>query len=679
MASPPRPELLVALAWDQSSRPSYGIAADLSRSGSDTVGFVVPGFDRTSANLLDDLVVPAFANADQVLAIWSPNDPLWIGFQVGLATGLERRVRVVSPDGEASAPQGLPVDVATVDNAQGAVRDVASRRFPDAASVDFEPGKVLLCPRETEIDREMLSLLEARLDDRSYRSIDAQQANAPAVDDVVWVITEHQIRGGEEHNLSPNLGNAFEAGRCYGAAVRAGVRPALTIIRSVAVPPISALEHLARVAANAVAAADLFGAPTDRPLRVTGIELRDLKCFRSIKVPISTESPLGGAWTCIAGVNGAGKSTILQSIALGLLGRSSAPELGLARLARMVRRDQVSGPTSKMSPSPSNLTSSNGTPSTCEIRLTLSDANMTGEVVLPLGEKGIDERRLAATTDRAAMEQLWERVRGMLIVGYGATRNVSDTLAGSASTPMSPIAHRQLTLFDPLAQIVSAEALVSGGPRFESMLRTTAALVTMLLDEPDAPFRCEVSQGRLVFLRDGAELGALDLPDGFRSVLALLADIAAGWHDLNPEVDDVDATEITGIVLVDELDLHLHARLQREIVPRLRRALPGMQWIVTTHSPFIVGSFDQSELVVLDREQPGGIRELDRQVLAFTANDIYDWLLDARPVSLAGENATSQPDGVSLLYQSPGRNAEEAERLLARQDDLLAQLRDVQA
>jgi hypothetical protein len=671
MATAPRPDLLVALAWDQSERYAYAVAAELSRPTSGDVGFAVPGFDRSNANLLDDLVVPAFTDADQVLAVWSPNDPLWIGFQVGLAVGLGRPVRVVATDEGATAAGGLPIRVTTIADDPSAARDAASRRIREADPVGYAPGKILLCPRETEEDREMLALLEDRLTDRTYRGIGPQQERSPAADDVVWVITPYGLRRGEERNLTPNLENAFEAGRCYGGAVRAGARPALTIIRGIAVPPIAALEHLTRVAATPAAAADLFAAPAAGPMRVTGVQLRDLKCFRSITVPISTESPLGGAWTCIAGVNGAGKSTILQSLALGLLGRSSAPELGLARLARMVRRDD-SDPTQSSS-------SSRTSASTCEIRITLSDSNVTGEVVLPLGDNGIDERRLAGAGDRATMEQLWERTRGMLVVGYGATRNVSDTLAGSTSTPMSPNAQRQLTLFDPLGQIVSAEALVSGGPRFEPMLRTTATLVTTLLDEPETPFLCEVRHGRLVFLRDGAELTALDLPDGFRSVLALLADVAAGWHGLHPDATDVDPADITGIALVDELDLHLHARLQREIVPRLRRALPAMQWIVTTHSPFIVGSFDQSELVVLDREAPGGIRELDRQVLAFTANDIYDWLLDARPVSLAGETATQGPDGSSLLYQSPDRNAQEAEQLLARQDDLLEQLRHVKA
>ncbi|MEO7398137.1 MAG: AAA family ATPase, partial [Ilumatobacteraceae bacterium] len=219
------------------------------------------------------------------------------------------------------------------------------------------------------------------------------------------------------------------------------------------------------------------------------------------------------------------------------------------------------------------------------------------------------------------------------------------------------------------------------GPRFEPMLRTIATLVTALLDEPDAPFRCEVVDGKLTFWREGATLGSLDLPDGFRSVLALLADIAFGWHELHPEGPDapVVAEDIEGIVLVDELDLHLHARLQRLIVPRLRRTLPNMQWIVTTHSPFIVGSFDRTEIVVLDRTESTGIRELDRQVLAFTANDIYDWLLDARPVSEAGEDEAAKDEGTTLLYQSPNRNAVQADQLVAKQDELLEQLRSVKA
>jgi hypothetical protein len=449
MAMRPRPDLLVALAWDQSSKASFVVAADLVRPYSHDVGFSVPGFERSTTNLIDDAVVPAFDSADQVLALWSPNDPLWIGFQVGLAVGLQRPVRVVAFPGEAKAARGLPLPVTTADNGSATVLDVASGRFPSAPPVEVTRGQILLSPRATPADRKLFDLLEARLGARVFRRAEPGASGPPAVDDVVWVITEHEVMEGG-HNLAPNLRNAFEAGRCYGAAIRYGLTPQLTIIRSVFVPAIVALEHLTVVVSDAAAAADLLRSPAGGSLRLTRVELRDLKCFGSISLPISTSSTLGGAWTCIAGVNGAGKSTILQSIALGLLGRSSAPELGLARLARMVRRPEGTRPSTM-----------------AEIRLTMSDGSMTGEVVLPLGERGIDERRLSSIGDRSTMEQLWDRIRSTLVVGYGATRNISDTLAWASSTQMSPAAQRLLTLFDPLGQIASTEALVAGGPRFE--------------------------------------------------------------------------------------------------------------------------------------------------------------------------------------------------------------------
>jgi predicted ATP-binding protein involved in virulence len=68
---------------------------------------------------------------------------------------------------------------------------------------------------------------------------------------------------------------------------------------------------------------------------------------------------------------------------------------------------------------------------------------------------------------------------------------------------------------------------------------------------------------------------ALDLPDGFRSSAAWLADLCATWCETRPEqARSVSHAEIDAIVLIDEIDLHLHPSLQRALVPRLRRALP---------------------------------------------------------------------------------------------------------
>ena len=81
-----------------------------------------------------------------------------------------------------------------------------------------------------------------------------------------------------------------------------------------------------------------------------------------------------------------------------------------------------------------------------------------------------------------------------------------------------------------------------------------------------------------------------ELSDGYHAFLALVADIARRAVTLN-EADGGDAPERTeGVVLVDEIDLHLHPRWQRVVLDGLRDAFPKLQFIVTTHSPQVLSS-----------------------------------------------------------------------------------------
>ncbi|RLD56660.1 MAG: AAA family ATPase [Bacteroidetes bacterium] len=92
------------------------------------------------------------------------------------------------------------------------------------------------------------------------------------------------------------------------------------------------------------------------------------------------------------------------------------------------------------------------------------------------------------------------------------------------------------------------------------------------------------------------------LSDGQRNVIGLIADIAIRCVTLNPHLKE-EATRLTnGIVLIDELDLHLHPNWQKRIVEDLKRTFPKIQFFVTTHSPFIVQSLKNDELINLDAE-----------------------------------------------------------------------------
>ncbi len=89
------------------------------------------------------------------------------------------------------------------------------------------------------------------------------------------------------------------------------------------------------------------------------------------------------------------------------------------------------------------------------------------------------------------------------------------------------------------------------------------------------------------------------LSDGQRIMTALAADIAMRCVQLNPHLKG-DAPKMTrGVVLIDELDLHLHPNWQRRIVSNLTSLFPKLQFVATTHSPFIVQSLDGQGLINL--------------------------------------------------------------------------------
>ncbi len=127
----------------------------------------------------------------------------------------------------------------------------------------------------------------------------------------------------------------------------------------------------------------------------------------------------------------------------------------------------------------------------------------------------------------------------------------------------------------------------------------TKAITTVVPDWHDIKFHWGLDD-LLGQTNDGKWLPLADLSDGYRSMVRLAADIAYRAIKLNSHLGE-DAVALTkGIVLIDEIDMHLHPTWQKRIVADLKRAFPNIQFIATTHSPFIVQSLAHNELINLD-------------------------------------------------------------------------------
>ena len=88
------------------------------------------------------------------------------------------------------------------------------------------------------------------------------------------------------------------------------------------------------------------------------------------------------------------------------------------------------------------------------------------------------------------------------------------------------------------------------------------------------------------------------LSDGERGVLAMVLDLTRRLAQANPEMDD-PAAEAEAVVLIDEIELHLHPAWQRRIVGNLTKTFPNCQFIATTHSPQVIGEIEHDRIHII--------------------------------------------------------------------------------
>lgn len=93
------------------------------------------------------------------------------------------------------------------------------------------------------------------------------------------------------------------------------------------------------------------------------------------------------------------------------------------------------------------------------------------------------------------------------------------------------------------------------------------------------------------------------LSDGVRSMLALVMEMAFRCYLLNPHLGKEAAVLTSGVVLIDEIDLHLHPAWQKRVVKDLQAAFPHIQFIVTTHAPLVIGSLRDGKIFTIKDNQ----------------------------------------------------------------------------
>lgn len=138
---------------------------------------------------------------------------------------------------------------------------------------------------------------------------------------------------------------------------------------------------------------------------------------------------------------------------------------------------------------------------------------------------------------------------------------------------------------------------------------------------------------RMVVKKGNKEIRVDLLSDGEKCTLALLGDLTRRLCLANPNA--IKPLEGSGIVLIDEIELHMHPSWQRKILPALRHLFPNIQFLVTTHSPQVLGeATDEYQIIsiFIDGEENIAIRTIQR-MNGYDSNLILEDYMETAPVS----------------------------------------------
>jgi predicted ATPase len=313
------------------------------------------------------------------------------------------------------------------------------------------------------------------------------------------------------------------------------------------------------------------------------LTLENVRSIRHLEMSFTTPADAVRKWTFVLGENGAGKSTILRAIGVLLAGSEALPEL-------------LSEPDAW-------------------ITLGETECSLRGELVTADGDlrhvafkihRG-DNIRETFRRNQVQLDELDNAVsfsaRNYFTVGYGVSRRSSESDASINSRPSmrNQRAQNVATLFanDAYLNPLESWAMDLDYRRGDAALEVIRNALNGLL--PGVTFKGIDKEGRrLLFETADGDLPLQQLSDGYKNVAAWCGDLL--YRITETFADYKDPLTTRGLLLVDEIDLHLHPVWQRELVAFLTATFPNMQVIATTHSPLTAHQAGSGELFTLRRE-----------------------------------------------------------------------------
>jgi len=351
---------------------------------------------------------------------------------------------------------------------------------------------------------------------------------------------------------------------------------------------------------------------------IRSLHLANLRCFKKAdltfqypgRVPRAAEPPVATLpnVTLLLGNNGAGKSTILQGVALSLIA-PVLPHTGF-RPQSLVRRTFGGArgrvPEQTLIKAEVEVTATDLEPTPAERKAHAPRNGKPGEYCVELGIKRIRDTEILNKypKESAPWQRMFEeRTPGFLVVGYGANRWVAPKQVNVlVQFKENHIRYQRVrSLFEDGTALVPLSQWL---PEYANKGRRkqVVTLLNELLQPHGYTFEGESENGELIFVHGRSRVPFPALSHGFRAFIGWIGDLlyhVCEWCPSGRKLRDIE-----GVVLVDEVDLFLHPEWQRTIIASLAKSFTKVQFIFSSHSPLVTGSMEWANIWVMREDGP---------------------------------------------------------------------------
>lgn len=383
-------------------------------------------------------------------------------------------------------------------------------------------------------------------------------------------------------------------------------------------------------------------------MQINSIEIKNFRCFEHFEAKFNREL------TVIVGNNGSGKSTLLDavSIAIGtfLAGFDGMSSPGISKDDALNKCYDMGSVVELQPQFPVSISAFGvigGTPiawkrelRSAEGKTTVVDAKeMTALSTVLQDQVRNGEKPLLPLISYYGTGRLWAQKRekkSSELMKFNRQMGYVDCLDAASNEKMMRKWFEKMTLQS-----------ATNGTQAPELSAVKSAIIQCFqgitgFNDVDVQFNLDTHELDILY-RDGTSererYPMKELSDGYKNTLSMVADIAYRMAVLNPWLLDNVLKETTGIVLIDEIDLHLHPQWQQRIIGDLRAIFPKIQFIVSTHAPLVINSVKKENLLILTDQQAV---EPQNEVFGRDANAILSSVM----------GASERPSEIKQMFQS---------------------------